>query len=182
MCTKLSVLNDTAKAEHMQSYNMHQRDKLMDKILHIIFTGINQQLVDFISTGVDVNVQDKSGRTPLIHAAIDNRVDMMATLIENGANVDTQDKVGWCALHYAAQESSYDSCKLLLENNATVDVQDVHGNTPLSNAVFNSRGYGEVIELLRSSGADINLKNKHGVSPLELANTIANFDVARFIR
>jgi len=155
---------------------------MMDKIFNTIFAGDNQQLVDLISTGADVNVHDRSGRTPLMHAAIDSKVDMMATLIDNGANVDIQDKAGWCALHFAAQESSFDSCKLLLENKAAVDVQDIHGNTPLAKAVFNSRGYGEVIELLRSYGADINLKNKHGVSPLELANTIANFEVARFIR
>lgn len=155
---------------------------IMDKVFNIIFAGVNQQLVDLISTGADVNVQDKSGRTPLMHAAIDDRVEMMATLISNGAKVDIQDSVGWSALHYAVQESSYDSCKLLMDNKATVDIQDIHGNTPLSNAVINSRGNGKIIELLRSSGADINLKNKHGVSPLQLANTIANFDVARFMK
>ena len=155
---------------------------MMEEIFNTIFAGDNQQLTDLISTGVDVNVQDICGRTPLMHAAIDEKVEMMATLIDNGANIDIQDKVGWCALHFAAQENSYDSCKLLLENNATVDFQDIHGNTPLSKAVFNSRGYGEVIELLRSYGADINLDNNHGVSPLKLANTIANFEVAQFMK
>ena len=73
--------------------------------------------------------------------------------------VDIQDSVGWCALHYAAQVNSYSSCKLLLDNGATVDIQDVYGNTPLSKAVFNSIGNGEVVELLRLSGADINLNS-----------------------
>ena len=154
----------------------------MDRILNVIFTGTNQQLVDLISTGANINVQDESGRTPLIHATIDDRIDMMVTLIDNGAKIDTQDSIGCCALHYAAQESLIDSCRLLLENNATVDIQDIHGNTPLSKAVFYSAGNGEIITLLRSFGADVNLKNNSGVSPLQLANTIANFDVERFMK
>ena len=157
-------------------------DKSMDKILNIIFAGTNQQLADLISTGVDINAQDKSGRTPLINATIDGRVDMMITLIDNSAIIDIQDSIGCCALHYAAQGNAFDACKLLLENDATVDIPDIYGNTPLAKAVFNSAGKGDIIELLRSSGADINFKNKHGVSPLELANTIANFDVARFMK
>jgi len=103
----------------------------MDEIFSIINTGINEQLVDIISKGADINAKDKSGRTPLIYATIDDRLDMMATLIDNGAKLDVQDSVGWCALHYAAQENSLGSCKLLLENNASVDIQDNHGNTPL---------------------------------------------------
>jgi uncharacterized protein len=50
----------------------------------------------------------------------------------------------------------------------------------LSDAVFNSRGHGGLIAILRKRGADPYRKNHHGVSPLDLARTIANFDVAQF--
>jgi len=63
-----------------------------------------------------------------------------------------------------------------------VDPQDSHGNTPLSTAVFNSRGNGELIKLLREHGADPYLKNNHGVSPLGLSRNIANYGVAQFFR
>jgi ankyrin repeat protein len=53
---------------------------------------------------------------------------------------------------------------------------------PLSHAVFESRGRGEMIRLLLSFGADKALKNKHGVSPENLARTIANYDVSIFLR
>jgi uncharacterized protein len=61
-----------------------------------------------------------------------------------------------------------------------VDSEDIHGNTPLWRAVFNSRGRGDLIELLLSSGADRGHRNKRGKTPLDLANTIANYDVAQF--
>jgi uncharacterized protein len=38
-------------------------------------------------------------------------------------------------------------------------------------------GKGEMIRLLLDAGADRNLKNSSGVSPLELAATIGNYDV-----
>jgi ankyrin repeat protein len=72
--------------------------------------------------------------------------------------------------------------KLLLDHGAAADAQDAHGNTPLSHAVFESRGRGEMIRLLLSFGADKALKNKHGVSPENLARTIANYDVSIFLR
>ena len=69
---------------------------------------------------------------------------------------------------------------MLLEAGAAVDPHDSHGNTPLHKAVFNSRGDGIVINLLRTHGADPQAQNAHGVSPLKLALTIVNFDVRQF--
>ena len=50
----------------------------------------------------------------------------------------------------------------------------------LSGAVFDSKGRGSMIELLLASKASRSLKNKHGVSPEDLANSIGNYDVAKF--
>ena len=63
----------------------------------------------------------------------------------------------------------------------TVDPEDEHGNTPLCRAVFESRGRGEIIRLFRDHGADETHRNKHGVSPIELACRIANFDVLQWM-
>jgi hypothetical protein len=47
-------------------------------------------------------------------------------------------------LHIAAQVRATDVARLLLDHGAQVDPPNVHGNTPLSVAVFNSRGEGLV--------------------------------------
>jgi hypothetical protein len=47
-------------------------------------------------------------------------------------------------------------------------------------AVFNSRGDGDLIMLLRDRGADPFHANERGKTPVGLARLIANHDVARF--
>lgn len=53
------------------------------------------------------------------------------------------------------------------------------GNTPLFVAVFNSKGRGDLISLLRERGADPLKANKSGQTPAGLARLIGNYDVAR---
>jgi ankyrin repeat protein len=60
------------------------------------------------------------------------------------------------------------------------NIEDRHGNTPLGRAVFNSRGRGELITALLKAGADRYHRNAYGKTPTELANTIANYNVAQF--
>lgn len=61
-----------------------------------------------------------------------------------------------------------------------MDARDDNGNTPLWRATFASMGFGGVIEQLLAADADPNLANNHGVTPLGLAQTIANYDVKQF--
>jgi ankyrin repeat protein len=102
-------------------------------------------------------------------------------LIRSGANVNARDKTSLTPLHYAARFFQLDLAKLLIKNGAEVDARDNDGNTPLSDAVFESRGRGEMIAVLIAAGATKNLKNSHGVSPLELAQSISNFNISRFL-
>lgn len=150
-------------------------------IFKIIAIGTKLQLSELIKGGANVNVQDEDKRTPLIHAVIENKIEMVKLLVENAADINIQDSLGYTALHYASQSYFVEVCRVLLENKANVDVKDNYGNTPLFRAVFNSGGKGEIIGLLRSYNADINLKNHSGVSPLDLANTIANYNVKQYM-
>ena len=123
---------------------------------------------------------DQDGRSALHYAARDGNVVETEKLVSRGANVNLQDKHGWTPLHFAAQALSGEVVSCLLAHGALVDTQDGHGNTPLFRATFAFRGDGAVIQLLRSAGADPKKKNKSGVSAMELARTIANYDVAKF--
>jgi hypothetical protein len=44
----------------------------------------------------------------------------------------------------------------------------------------NSKGKGEGIKLLLASGADRNMKNKTGKSPLDIARVVTNFNLLQF--
>jgi len=126
------------------------------------------------------DVLDPDGRTALMAAAIDSKLDAARILVNAGANVDVQDSNGWSALHFAAQSGSLEIVDLLLGAGASVNVVDIHGNSPLSTATFECRGNGDLIKFLRSRGADPYLENNSGVSPVALARTIGNYDVAQF--
>jgi ankyrin repeat protein len=125
-------------------------------------------------------ILDRAGRSPLHYAAAERDSDYVSELIQEGADVNLADKNGWTPLHFAAQSNNAEIARLLLDSGAFVDPRDGYGNTPLSTAVFNSRGDGELIGSLRTRGANPNSKNESGVSPVRLARTIANYNVAQF--
>jgi len=116
----------------------------------------------------------------LHYAASEKAADTAQQLVTAGADPNATDDEGWTPLHFAAQSNSAELIRLLLQAGAVIDPRDSFGNTPLFKAVFNSRGDGNVIALLRAHGADPHASNARGISPLKLARTIANFDVRQF--
>jgi len=125
---------------------------------------------------------DPYGRTALHYAAFDGDVDQVAALLAAGADPGASDDDGWTPLHAAVQAFAPAVCEMLLRAGALVDATDSYGNTPLWRAVFESKGRGEAISLLRRYGADPLRKNAAGVSPLGLARTIGNYDVAQYFQ
>jgi ankyrin repeat protein len=129
-----------------------------------------------------VDAVDSDGRTALHHAAITGDAESVGILVSAGALVSAADNGTWTPLHFAAQGYHLSIARALLDSGAAVDAVDEHGNTPLFRAVFDSRGRGEMISLLRQRGADCDRSNRHGISPRSLANNIANFDIGQWMR
>lgn len=135
-----------------------------------------------IEAGSDVNELDRDGRSPLFYAAQKGHASMVDELLRNNADVNLRDITLESPLHFAARAYQVEAAKLLVANGADVNAQDKHGNTPLSRAVYDSEGRGVLIHLLLSSGGDKYIKNAHGMSPLDLADLIANYDVKSFLK
>jgi uncharacterized protein len=121
---------------------------------------------------------DRLHRSEVHYAALADDVDRLREALANGAEVSGRDADGFTPLHLAAQEGAVDATKFLLDHGAEVDATDKFGNTPLFTAVFNSRGDGTIIGLLRERGADPFRTNLHDQSPVGLARLIGNYPVA----
>ena len=146
--------------------------------------GLNEidVILEKLEGGFDINTVDSGGRTLLMEAAINNNNVLLELLLSNGADPNIREEKNWTALHFAVQNYDLVSSKLLLENGADVNAQDAYGNNVISRAVLNSRGRGDVIRLLRKYGADINSKNMSGISALDLAQSISNYDIIQFLQ
>lgn len=140
-----------------------------------IYRGDIEAVRHLIQSGCDVNEVDEDGRTPLMDAILncDCSSAMVQLLLENGASVNVADKVQhWTSLHFASRDGKPVLVSLLLKRGARVDAVDVYGNTPLLRALTAHQNVAEVITLLLEAGANPHLRNKTGVSPLELAKRL----------
>ena len=160
----------------MKSHDEPDFGPLTEMVFASDLPGLRTEL----ETGADPEEQDSDQRTPLIHAAIDDKVEFARVLIEQGANVNVQDRFGFTALHYAAQEHLVQMVRLLLGSGITLETEDMFGNTALWRAASESRGRGEVIRALLKAGADPHHQNKNGMSARDVANSICNYDVAKW--
>ncbi|NJO25476.1 MAG: ankyrin repeat domain-containing protein [Bacteroidia bacterium] len=127
-----------------------------------------------------INAVDSDGRNLMFHAIRHKKLGLVSNLIERGINFDSPDNLGWYPLHYAVQQSTPDIVKALISANADINATDGHGNNVLWRAVFESKGSGEIIKLLLLNGANPNIKNNYGISALDLAKSISNYDILQF--
>lgn len=117
----------------------------------------------------------------IINAILEDDFEWFVELVSN-YGVNAKDINGFTPLMLCVQNGRIDMIDYLIEHNADVNQINNIGNTALFYAVFYSKNQTEIIEKLLKAGADINIQNKSGVSPLILANSMANDKVSKFLQ
>lgn len=140
-----------------------------------------ERLMAAIEQGGDINERDKSGRTILHYAATRPEIEVIRKILEYGADVNAKDRSGETPLHMACREGRLEIVEELIASGSKPDEKDSDGNTPLFRAVYSYSGDGRIIQTLLKAGADMNAKNNHDGSPLELARLIASTDVLKHL-
>ena len=131
----------------------------------------------------DVNVRDKGGSTPLVHAAAQGLIWFVQKLIANGANVNGANVPGnskyVTPLHVASKHGFLRTASMLLKNGADVNAKASRDWTPLHDACEN--GHEQVVRLLLDKGAEVNVVSNSGQSPLHLASGNGHKEVVRML-
>ena len=116
--------------------------------------------------GMDVDLSNKQGETPLMIASINGDLPLVKTLVlKNRAQLD---HIGWTPLHYAASKGQIEVAQFLISNGAMVDSLNLGGTTPLMMAVQSGNEY--LVKLLLDKGANLQLRNDLGLSAIDIAD------------
>jgi serine/threonine-protein phosphatase 6 regulatory ankyrin repeat subunit B len=112
---------------------------------------------------VDINLQDRAGKTALMRATYPDLARIARVLLEHRADVHLKDIHGRTSLIRAVQEGSFTIVQLLLTHGANVADRDLNCNTPLGYALEISnrydcgsikwKRYAQIVKLLESFNA-----------------------------
>lgn len=120
--------------------------------------GVPDELVIWlIEQGLDINIPDYYGATPLYRQAILGR-DTVKLLLELGADIEKSNTYGNTPLHMAAEFFHPKTVALLLEKGASVHSKNDRGQTPLDSVLTVCRGIyiaqtAEIASMLLDAGA-----------------------------
>ncbi|QOV90790.1 ankyrin repeat domain-containing protein [Humisphaera borealis] len=130
-----------------------------------------------LHAGVDVDAKSSMGQSPLMLAALHDRLGAVALLIDKGADFTARDSRGRNALWYAAGGGEGQSVRLLVALGLSVSDVDMAGNTPLHDAV--AAESERSVAVLLAAGADAERANLDGLTPLNMATRSGNLVMIR---
>ncbi len=132
----------------------------------IFYSKDSETVKYWIKNGVDVNLQDKDGKTALFDFVSKNDIKSVIELLTNGARTDIADKDGKTILLYANNNIFR---KLLLQFGADPNVVTSNGSTLLHTAV--QKNNEEVVKTLLDYSANAKAIDKNEKSPLYFAKS-----------
>lgn len=141
-----------------------------EQLLKAALEKDTESIEKWIQEGANINAQDQSGRTAAMIATYNNDLASFQVLIEAEADPSITNRYGGTALIPASEHGYVDVVRELLTQ-TSVNVNHVNqlGWTALLEAIIlndGNKGQKETIQLLIDHGADVNLSDRDGVSPL----------------
>jgi ankyrin repeat protein len=128
------------------------------------------ELLEIESSRPAVNAIDNYGATALIDASFKGLKHTVELLILEGADLNARDTLGDTALMNAALKGHIEIVDFLISKGADVGLMDNWGNTALiDSAKYAREATCDIIALLVDHDADVNAKNKLGLTALIFA-------------
>jgi uncharacterized protein len=140
-----------------------------------------------IGRGADINAEAANHDTPWLLAGALGRTEVLAAMLDTGkVDYSIRNRYGGNALIPACERGHVETVRLLLDR-SQIDVDHINnlGWTALLEAVILSDGgprHIEIVRILLAAGADPNIADKDGVSPLQHAHDRRYDAIAAMIR
>lgn len=137
-----------------------------------------------IKAGGNINAQAANKDTPWLLAGARGRTDMLRLMIPRGPDLSIRNRFGGNALIPACERAHVDTVKPLLTTRIDVDHVNNLGWTCLLEIVILGDGgprHVEVARLVLAAGANPNIADRDGVSPLTHAKRKGQREIAQLI-
>ena len=162
--------------------DINQVDNLKNTALHyaVLYQDIELAII-LIMNGADVNKQNLKGKTPL-HIAVQNEDPMLSSiLLDSGADMEIKDiyDASPDLLVLDADMIDGDLLIMFLEHNVNINTKNSNGETILHRFAKSSFTKGQQIKSLVELGADVNVFDNDGYTPLHFATKMDNFEVVK---
>lgn len=137
-----------------------------------------------VRAGADVNRQDRTQQSAFLIATSDGYVDLLRLAIDAGADVHRTDSYHGTGLIRAADRGHAEVIRELLKTDIRIDHVNRLGWTALLEAIILGDGgprHTEVVRLLVQAGANVNIADSAGVTPLAHARTRGFASIVRLL-
>ncbi len=114
-------------------------------------------LID-IKEGIDANILDPNGYSPLMYIAKKNNVELAKLLMKKGIKIDLLSSSEETALILAIKYTSFEMIELLIKEGANVNYTNKMDATPLMLAVY--KRDVNTVKLLLENGANVNASDR----------------------
>ena len=144
------------------------------EVFKTLVLGDIDEIIQLLESGVDVNMKDSKGMTPLMWASFYCDYDVVELLLDYDADIDAKDEeegktsLMWAAYPFRDLSMQISVMVLLLRNHADINAVDNKGRTALIQSIV-SRHNHKIQQILLAYGADVNIKDNFNHNAMDYA-------------
>jgi ankyrin repeat protein len=137
-----------------------------------------------IAAGADVNMKDNTLQSAYLISAMQGNVELLAKTLKAGADVHSTDSDNGTGLIRASDRGQVEIIRELLKTDIRVNHINRMSWTALMEAIMFGDGgkrHTEIVRLLIEAGAEVNLPDRDGVTPLTVAKSKKYLDIIKIL-